>query len=58
MNFDYSRINALQSNDPLLGENKKNIFTVYANLGLQATYQNAFAGISLVDIPFEGKKYP
>lgn len=48
MNFDYSRIIAAVPGDPLLGKN--NIFLVYANLGLQATYRNFFAGASLVDI--------
>lgn len=52
MTFDWSRINALHSNDPLLGSNN-NIFLVYANLGLQATYHNFFAGLSFVDIPLK-----
>lgn len=53
MSFDYSKINALHANDPLIGAHNKNIFMVYANLGLQATYHNAFAGVSLVDIPLK-----
>lgn len=53
MNFDYSKVRALHPNDPLLGENKRNIFMVYANLGLQATYHRFFAGVSLVDIPLK-----
>lgn len=35
-----------------LGGNNS-IFLVYANLGLQATYHNFFAGVSLVDIPLK-----
>lgn len=50
--FDYSKIHALHPNDPLLG-GKNSIFMVYANLGLQATYRNFFAGASLVDIPLK-----
>ena len=32
-------------------ENNNSIFIAYANLGLQATYSRAFAGISVADIP-------
>lgn len=52
MSFDWSKINALNLNDPLLGGNNS-IFLVYANLGLQASYRNFFAGVSLVDIPLK-----
>lgn len=53
MSFDYAKINARDANDPLLYSSKSNIFMVYANLGLQATYRNFFAGVSLVDIPLK-----
>lgn len=49
MSFDWSKINARDYNDPLLS-GKNSVFMVYANLGLQATYKNFFAGISLVDV--------
>lgn len=52
INFDYSKIYAQHPNDPLLG-GKNSIFLIYANLGLQATYRNFFAGVSLVDIPLK-----
>lgn len=50
-NFDVSKVNAQDPNDPLLYENNNSIFIAYANLGLQATYSRAFAGISVADIP-------
>lgn len=52
MSFDWSKINARDYNDPLLS-GKNSVFMVYANLGLQATYKNFFAGISLVDVPLK-----
>lgn len=52
MSFDWSKINARDYNDPLLS-GKNSVFMVYGNLGLQATYKNFFAGISLVDIPLK-----
>ncbi|WP_417429869.1 PorP/SprF family type IX secretion system membrane protein [Halpernia sp.] len=51
MSFDYGALNPQDPNDPLLYEGNNNIFIVYANLGLQATYKNFFAGASIVDIP-------
>ena len=50
-NFDVSKVNTQDPNDPLLYENNNSIFIAYANLGLQATYSRAFAGISVADIP-------
>ena len=50
-NFDVYKVNAQDPNDPLLYENNNSIFIAYANLGLQATYSRAFAGISVADIP-------
>ena len=32
-------------------KNNNSIFIAYANLGLQATYKGAFAGVSVADIP-------
>lgn len=52
MSFDYSKIHALHQNDPLLA-GKNSIFMVYANLGLQMSYHNFFAGASLVDVPLK-----
>ena len=50
-NFDVSKVHAEDPNDPLLYENNNSIFIAYANLGLQATYKGAFAGVSVADIP-------
>lgn len=49
--FDVSKVNAENPNDPLLYENNNSIFIAYANLGLQATYKGAFAGVAVADIP-------
>lgn len=50
MNFDYTKINTEQQNDPLLQGAKDNIFMAYANIGLAATYKNFFGGASVNDI--------
>ncbi|WP_419868793.1 PorP/SprF family type IX secretion system membrane protein [Chryseobacterium sp. CT-SW4] len=50
MNFDYSKINTEDGYDPLLQGNESNIFMVYANFGLAATYKNLFGGVSVNDI--------
>lgn len=50
MNFDYSKINTEEGYDPLLQGNESNIFMVYANFGLAATYRNLFGGVSVNDI--------
>ena len=50
-NFDVSKVNATDPNDPLLYENNNSIFIAYANLGMQATYKGAFASISVADVP-------
>ena len=50
-NFDVSKVHAEDPNDPLLYENNNSIFIAYANLGMQATYKGAFAGVSVADIP-------
>ncbi|WP_292010063.1 PorP/SprF family type IX secretion system membrane protein [Chryseobacterium sp.] len=50
MNFDYSKINTEDGYDPLLQGNESNIFMVYANFGLAATYRNLFGGVSVNDI--------
>lgn len=51
MNFDYTQINAEDPSDPLLYDGESSIFIAYANLGLQATLHNFFAGVSVLDIP-------
>ncbi len=49
MNFDYTKLNTENQNDPLLqGDNS--IFMMYANFGLAATYRGIFAGASINDI--------
>lgn len=49
MNFDYTKLNTDQGNDPLLsGENS--IFMAYANFGLAATYNGLFGSASVNDI--------
>lgn len=49
MNFDYTKLNTDQANDPLLqGSNSK--FLMYANFGLAARYRSWFAGASVNDI--------
>jgi type IX secretion system PorP/SprF family membrane protein len=50
MNFDYTKINVEDLDDPLLYGTKGNIFMAYANFGLAATYKNLFAGASVTDI--------
>lgn len=49
--FDVSKVSAEDPNDPLLYENNNSIFIAYANIGLQATYKGAFAGVAVADIP-------
>ncbi len=51
MNIDYTKINAEQVGDPVLGENTNDIFMAYANLGAAVKYRYFFAGISVMDIP-------
>lgn len=51
MNIDYTMLNPQDPNDPALYEGSNSIFIAYANLGLQATYSNFFAGVSILDIP-------
>ncbi len=50
MNFDYTKINVENQNDQLLQGDGSNIFMVYANLGLAASYRNLFGGVSVNDI--------
>ncbi len=50
MNFDYTKINTEDGYDPLLQGNESNIFMVYANFGLAATYRGLFGGVSVNDI--------
>jgi len=51
MNIDYSKISAQDPNDPLLYDGTNSTFIAYANLGMQVTYHNFFAGFSVADIP-------
>lgn len=55
MNIDYTMLNYTQP-DPVLGENTDDIFMVYANLGAQATYQNFFGSVSVLDIPLSNDR--
>jgi hypothetical protein len=48
MNFDYSKINT-EEGEILIKREESNIFMVYANFGLAATYRN-FWGVSVNDI--------
>ncbi len=50
MNFDYTKINTEDGYDPLLQGNESNIFMVYANFGMAATYKGLFGGVSVNDI--------
>ncbi len=51
MNIDYTMLNPQDPGDPVLHDGSNSIFIAYANLGLQATYSNFFAGVSILDIP-------
>ena len=50
MNFDYTKIYTENGYDPLLQGNESNIFMVYANFGMAATYKGLFGGVSVNDI--------
>ena len=50
MNFDYTKINVENQNDPLIQGDNSSIFMMYANFGLAATYKGIFAGASINDI--------
>lgn len=51
MNIDLAMLHPQDANDPLLAEGTNSIFLAYSNLGLQGTYRNFFAGVSVLDIP-------
>ena len=51
MNIDLAMLNPKDPGDPVLQEGTNDIFIVYGNLGLQSTYKNFFAGVSVLDIP-------
>lgn len=51
MNIDYSKIIADDPADPVLHDGANSTFLAYANLGMQVTYHDFFAGFSVVDIP-------
>ena len=54
--IDHSRINAKDSDDPLLSTEANSIFNTYTNLGLQATYEGFFGGVSILDIPLSDER--
>lgn len=54
--IDHSRINAKDSDDPLLSIGVNSIFNTYTNLGLQATYEGFFGGVSILDIPLSDER--
>ncbi|MFC6267329.1 PorP/SprF family type IX secretion system membrane protein [Frigoriflavimonas asaccharolytica] len=49
-NFDYTKLNTDNSNDPLLQGSDSSIFLLYANFGLAAKYKGIFGGASINDI--------
>ena len=49
MSIDWAQLNPEDPGDPSLYQN--DIFMMYSNMGLAATYRNFFAGVSVVDIP-------
>lgn len=51
MSVDYNMLNAADPGDPVLQDGTNDIFIIYANLGMQATYRNFFGGVSVLDIP-------
>ena len=51
MNIDYTMLNPQNPGDPVLYDGSNSIFIAYANLGMQATFKNFFAGVSVLDIP-------
>ena len=50
MNFDFTSVNVEQGYDPQLTGTEGNIFMVYANFGMAATYKGLFGGVSVNDI--------
>lgn len=50
-NIDLGMLNPEQQGDPVLQDGTNDMFIVYANLGMQATYKNIFGGVSVLDIP-------
>jgi type IX secretion system PorP/SprF family membrane protein len=50
MNFDYTKLNTDNTNDPLLQGTEGSIFVAYANFGLAAKYKGIFGGASINDI--------
>lgn len=51
MNVDYAKLIPQDPNDPILYDGNNSTFIAYANLGMQMTLKNFFAGFSVVDIP-------
>lgn len=50
-NIDLGMLSPTDQGDPVLQEGTADMFIAYANLGMQATYKNIFAGVSVLDIP-------
>ncbi|WP_297984823.1 PorP/SprF family type IX secretion system membrane protein [uncultured Chryseobacterium sp.] len=50
-NIDLGMLNPEQQGDPVLQDGTNDMFIVYANLGMQATFKNIFGGVSVLDIP-------
>lgn len=50
INFDYTKLNTDNTNDPLLNGTDSSIFMLYANFGLAAKYRGIFGGASINDI--------
>ena len=50
MNFDNTKLNVQDPNDVNIQGDQSNIFMVYANFGLAATYKGLFGGVSVNDI--------
>ena len=50
INFDYTKLNTDNTNDPLLAGTDSSIFLLYANFGLAAKYKGIFGSASVNDI--------
>lgn len=50
MSIDWAQLNPEDPGDPNL-YTENDIFMLYSNIGMSATYHNFFAGVSVVDIP-------
>ncbi len=50
MSVDWAQLNPEDASDPYL-YNENDIFMLYSNIGMSATFRDFFAGVSVVDIP-------